>query len=405
MEQKVTFETSLTLPVYKEMVKLYSESQWHYSFSRAFVMAAQLYILLQLAFAPFSTVALMALGLSIFLFVFPLLLARRNKDGGSGYKQLLFASDNQTPHSICTLEEDGILVCNTHTDREELHRYDSFVSMCESKNLLLLVTDIKMVVVIDKNQLEKIDRNALVSSLQKKCPKLKRKIKTGRSSRVLIKISYVLAVLTAVLAVASLFRKPDITIGTLTDDMSYAQMAQELTAVDITISSQTLDELGVHEDWDYKALNLLFWEGQGTYDEEWNWTPSVSGIYCFDTEVMNVDTIYTDFLTGLAAMAPELEIADVRESYGEVDWDSGTGTVRCSFQMNGEDHSLRAVMMQDWFDEDVLHQVGRFLDKDAAPECLWYAYDGGQGIMLYYGTTEQANLLEYLSGIRFRKAG
>ena len=192
-------------------------------------------------------------------------------------------------------------------------------------------------------------------------------------------------------------------------------MARELEAFDIHISDQAIREIEAFdaeyalESGDYykdnpyasKVYDLLCWEGTGFFDEtDYSWTPSSSGVYWFDMEVMFVDSIYSDFFAGVSAMAPELNITNVSEDYSKVDWERGTGQVTVSFCLDGTNHTRTAVMMQDWMDLNILYDLARLLEQDQDPRSLWHNLDG-QGILLYYGTEEQVQALSKKTGLEF----
>jgi hypothetical protein len=120
-------------------------------------------------------------------------------------------------------------------------------------------------------------------------------------------------------------------------------------------------------------------------------------------EVWNVDSMYTDFFSGLCAMSEELNFSNVQENHSKVDLDSGTGTVTVRFEYHNQHHTLEASYLYDWFDVSFLYDVGKILREDSNTKDLYYA-DDGQGILLYYGEKNQVNQLERITGISFRAA-
>ena len=49
----------------------------------------------------------------------------------------------------------------------------------------------------------------------------------------------------------------------------------------------------------------------------------------------------------------------------------------------------------------MLRSLGRILGADDKAESLWFAWDGGQGIFLYYGNDAEMKILEKQSGLDF----
>ena len=201
--------------------------------------------------------------------------------------------------------------------------------------------------------------------------------------------------------------------------MNYQDMAAELAPLGITISQRSIDELEAY-DADYaaeygrdyyshnpsasKVFDLLYWEGCGFYDEEtWEWTPSTSGVFYFDTEAWSVDTMYTDFFTGLSSMNSELNFTNVQEDYSEADIENGIGTVEICFTWNGTEHEMTAQYDYDWFDTEILHEVGYIIASDSIENDLYVCHDG-QCCMLFYGSVQQVHELESLTGLNFSSA-
>lgn len=358
----------------------------------------------------------MFLLLSLYFLVIRLFNFFTNRDGGTAYKRVLYQNNGNIPLQTISLDESTIRTHNEITSCDLFTPYDGIRFLAESKNLLLLVTDLKMVQIINKNTLSGGNREDVISFLRQKCPKLQKRIRTGLMCRIVNILLWILVVIGVIWGSATLLKIPEILSGQLTNNMSYQEMANELSAIGITISDQTIAELEEYdreyaqEYGDYYQINysaskvsdLLYWEGCGVYDENTGeWKPSRSGIYWFDMEAENVDTIYSDFLKGIAAMDDSLSFSAVFEDYSKVNFEKGSGTISFSFNYEGETHHFTATFIDDWFDMNMLYEIGTVLAADLNYEDLWYAFDDGQGIILYYGTQEQANRLSKLTGLDF----
>ena len=364
---------------------------------------------LYLMFANIGNLAMiLLLVLGLFYLVTGLVRWHRNRDGGVSYKQILHRNGGEAPHQIVTLGEDGIRGFNPRTENEIFDPYENFRTMMESRNLLILVTDLKMCHIIDKRSLTGGSREELLAFLRARCPKLKKSVKTGKFGLFSRYLLWGIVALGVVLALASLLHIPEKLAGQLTNNMSYAEMAQELESVGITVSPAALSELqGYEAEYDAyagypKVLDLLILEGMGQYDwDTWEWTPSKSGIYWFDLEVVNLETIYSDFLRGVDAMDESLTFSNIAEDYSGVDLEAGMGKVSFSFDYLGQRHQLEAQYNYDWFDTDMLYALGRILAADNDPQDLWMTPDGGQGLLLYYGTEAEAKALSTKIGLTF----
>lgn len=353
----------------------------------------------------------------LFYFVFLIVLLlmewqnhRKNKDGGKEYRQLLFENQGNAPHRLTCFEEDHLYTRNLRTDNERTIPYSHFVKLLESRNLLVLILDVDLSLLIDKRSLTGGTSGELVAFLRQKCPNLKKKVSTGALGRFFRRLGWVSLAVGTIVAALHLLHIPEKLSGRITNEMSFAQMAEELAPLGIIIDPTTLEELEEYESQissdpyygEYlKVMDLLCWEGMGKYDyHTWMWTPSKSGVYWFDLEVMNISSMYTDFLRGLDAMDETLSFSNIREDHSNVDIESGMGFVILSFDHQGQQYSFNARFEYDWFDTKILHHIGLILNSDPDSKDLWYAFDG-QGVLLYYGTENQAEALEKKTGVSF----
>ena len=412
MEDKNCFRSEFTydLAAFKEFNKLLGNSMGKNNIMRAISAACIVYLLLGFQ-TRFSI--LLFLGLTAFYAIVNLIPLWRNRDGGLVYKQVLHQNNGQAPRQIVTFGEDGIRSWNPDRDNSIVDNYTDVRYLLESKNLLVIVTQLKMCHIVDKRTLEGGSIDELILHLRTVCPKLRTKIRTGRLGKVITWFMWGALVLGTMIGISRLLQLPARLSGQLTNDVSYEEMAEELADLGITISQQTIDELNAYdaeyaaEYGDYYAQNataskiadLLYWEGYGFYDEEtWEWIPSESGVYWFDLEIYYLDSIYSNFLRGLDAMSDGITISNVSEDYTNVDIDGGTGSVLVRFDCNGTSYTLEAKYEFDWFDTNMLYELGIILNRDGDPCDLWYLFDG-QSVMLYYGTAEQAENLTKKSGM------
>lgn len=414
MEENIKFQSVFTydLEAHKEYNKLLNHAMGRNSILRAISSVCIVYLLLGFQ-SRFSI--LMFLGLTVFYAAVNLIPLWRNRDGGLVYKQVLHQNGGQAPQHIVTFTEEGVRSTNPLRDNFVEDSYADVRYLMESEHLLILVTELKMCHIIDKRNLEGGSCQELVAHLRTVCPKLKKKVRKGRFGKIITWFMWIMLALGAVIGICRLTQLPARLSGQLTNDMSYEEMAAELAPLGIHISQQAIQELKEYdaqyaaEHGEYYAQNttankvadLLYWEGCGIYDQEtWEWTPSESGVYWFDLEVMDCASIYTDFLRGLDAMDESLTFSGVTEDYSQVDMETGTGIVTFSFDYLGNRRTFNAQYESDWFDTNMLTHMGRILQQDSDPKDLWYTFDG-QGVLLYYGTQEEARALEQKTGLYF----
>jgi len=405
-------EFCYTLENYKEFLKINQEAHFRNTFLYLLVCLCLVFLMVMLQF---GTSALTLLLLSFFWLGLLMFRKFRDRDGGLDYKRLIHNFGDQVPAQRVYVGSFGIRTVNESNGKEVADTFDSIRYCMESKNLLILVDHLKLCHIIDKHTLQGGSSEALLSYLRENCGKMKKKVRTGKFGRFVKILLICLNILAALLSAAVLLHIPEKLSGQFTNRSSYREMALALEACDIHITDQTIRELEefdaqyARESGDYyrdnpydsKVYDLLYWEGCGVFNEDYTqWTPSESGVYWFDMEAMFVDRMYTDFLSGIGAMAPELNITDITEYHNKVNWEEGTGIITFQFSMNGRIHEITATVQQDWLDLNVMYALGRILREDTDPQNLWYNLDG-QGILLYYGTEAQVRQLKKLTGLEF----
>lgn len=159
---------------------------------------------------------------------------------------------------------------------------------------------------------------------------------------------------------------------------------------------QALEEDGyTYSETEYEfPLLLLFAVGAGEYDyDTWTWTPSSSDIYAFDAEVFDISRMYTDFLAGISAIVPGFEPMEITEEIsedgGEPDWsdllNASEGTTSVSFALNGKRFERELDYYGDWFNTEAIDWVNEILAEQGFEGRIYCLFDGGQGLILYYG--------------------
>lgn len=400
----------------------------HKEFSKGYLYASKLrnalYLFVSLVLVWYMFLFDNPIILYGFLFVAAIYLIsailRNQKKGDISYRRMLVANSGNPSHMVIHISEDGIHTVERGSENKRTYSYDQFRSLIETERLLILTMPYQLCLILQKTWLQGGTAEELTEYLLSHCPNIKRKkVRKVTFGKWVHRIHAVVLVIGTVVALTNL---PSISLwdslsGRLHNNMTYAEMAAELAPMGIVISEQTISEMEAYDaqyaeengadyytqNYTYsKVFDLLYWEGCGVYDEEtWEWTPSSSGVYWFDAEVWAVDTIYSDFLTGLSAMHPELNFTNVQEDYRAVDLEAGSGTVIVSFDYNGTHHELEASYDYDWFDTDMLFEVGRMIAADNSEKDLYFLSDGGQGILLYYGDPAQLRQLERKTGLDF----
>ncbi len=189
---------------------------------------------------------------------------------------------------------------------------------------------------------------------------------------------------------------------------SYTEIAEKLKNFGIT---GITDELIQNLESDYaqlppdvefdKTANLLTAVGAGTFNAATGtWTPATNGVYCFDIEIYNLTTMYTDFLLGVSSLdKEELDFQNITEDTSQVNWEEGTGKRTVSFTWNGKSYSLEAEMHNDWFDAGVANELGKIIKENSKDKQLFFADDGYQECIVFYRDKEWADNFQKETGL------
>ncbi len=189
---------------------------------------------------------------------------------------------------------------------------------------------------------------------------------------------------------------------------SYTESAEKLKNLGITgitdelIQNLQSDYAQLPPDVEFnKTANLLTAVGAGTFDAvTGTWTPASNGVYCFDIEIYNLDTMYTDFLLGVSSLDKEtLNFQNIIEDTSQVNWEEGTGKRTVSFTWNGKSYLLEAEMHNDWFDVNVANELGKIIKENSKDKKLFFADDGYQECIVFYRDKEWADSFQKETGL------
>lgn len=344
-----------------------------------------------------------------------LLHAYRSKNGDLVYKRMLSTNNGIPPRNEIIFKEDGIYARNLDNGGRTITSYRQLRSICESEHFLILTQEHTLYSAIRKDSVTGGTVEELLDFLFEKGSGIKKKKLRSPLPGKIVWVSFIVfSVLGVLLALwlsppvqAFLHRQQPIN-----NYMSYESIAQELEELGITgIDDALIAELEAYDvEYDYvysydvgnKALDMLCWAGMGEYDPDtWAWTPSNSGVYWFDMEVMDLNTMYTDFLTGVRSLSPqELNFSSIKEDRNWMDTEKNiVHPQQVSFDWNGTSYTLEAAVMYDWFDITVAADLAELVKAENTGSSLYFAYDGGQGILVFYGTSQWCNDFEKATGI------
>ncbi len=339
----------------------------------------------------------------------------RNKKGNTRYQQILTSNNGSPAHLGYTFLEDGIHINNTNTNGTHLIPYSQIRNIFETNNLFLLILEHRQLLAISKDSICGGPVCTFTQKLLDAATNVKKKrVKTLLPGKIIHRIFIVFSICCVLLAVwwsAPLqnLRENRRPINQNTD---YRQIAAELETLGIHVIDedliQELEEFdasywpGYSPDGTEKYISLLSWVGMGTYEEDTlEWTPLECGVFWFDAEAFDPGNMYTDLLCGIRALDKNiLCFSDIQEDTTSVDWDSGTGTQKVSFYWNGQQHTLTASVDYDWYDLSFLDRLNEIIKDNADGKQLYFAWDLGQGFLVFFGDPQWASRFESATGIR-----
>lgn len=412
----VPFQASMTydLPTYKEYVKACGYYSVRIMISKLIAISLfALYFYLFGILFPDTTKLSTFLLIALALYWVPALIQfLRGRNGGIGYQRML-SDHNGTPlHQQLTFLDEHIQLSVPFTNSTHNFPYHQVRKVFETETLIVIVLEYNRAVSFQKDSLTGGPLNTFIASLFEKCPKWKRKKLTSPllPGKIVHGLLIAISVISLLIAIwcsepVQEFRANHRSIH---NAMSYTEIAEALEEFGIhDIPQSVIDKLESYdEEYDYiytfetnKCLDLLCWTGMGEYNYfTGEWTPTQCGVYWFDAEVIFIDSMYTDFLLGIQALDPEaLNFTDIEETVSGLGEETGWNVHSVSFTWNGQQHTLTGNSMFDWFDLDFAVQLNRIL-KESGKQ-LYFAWDQGQGYIVFYGDKAWARSFEQATGI------
>ena len=139
-----------------------------------------------------------------------------------------------------------------------------------------------------------------------------------------------------------------------------------------------------------QASELLTFLGMGRFDDEtFRCEPISDQVYAFDDEVMWVDTMYEDFLTGVSGIIPDIQIAGIQEYLTEMTRDGG-GRRTVFFTCDGQVFHYTLTSWSDWLNLDIVARLNDTLAELGYEGRLHIVSMEDQIVTLIYGTDDWA---------------
>ena len=333
-----------------------------------------------------------------------------NIDGDINYKRMLDSNGGKPPRNIFTFTDSSIHQLNPDTGNKGEIEYGKILRVIRTKENLILIMNYGQGFCIPKAALNGNEEQFL-SFLREKCPNWKRKKPV---SCLLGKILYIAKISVLILGLLITIIRPLFQLADLIPtppqkgDMTCQEIVTMLDELGVTGDPEMIAELEadleeypeLYYDNESRILDVLYCMGCGSYDyDTWEWIPATGGVYSFDLECVDLDTMYSDFLRGVSALDPELDFKNITEDLSEANYEINKGKQSADFTWDGTSYRITGKLDYDWFDVGAADDLKNIIkDRDTGRQ-LYFA-SGYGSIIVFYRDADWAKQFEYTTGIK-----
>lgn len=333
----------------------------------------------------------------------------RDRNGDINYKRMLDSNSGKPCRYLFEFKETTIEQTNPDTVNHGQITYDRIKKVIRTKENLILIMNYNQGFCVPRSALSD-NEELFLSFLKERCINWKRKkVLTGLFGRVLNVLKYTLIVLalliTIVRPVSGLF---DQLTSAPKNDMTCQEIVTMLEELGVTGDPEMIAELEadlkeypeLYYDNESRILDVLYCMGCGTYDyDTWEWTPATGGVYSFDLECVDLDTMYSDYLRGVSALDPELDFKNITEDLSEANYEINKGKQSANFTWDGTSYRITGKLDYDWFDVGAADDLKNIIkDRDTGKQ-LYFA-SGYGSIIVFYRDAAWAKQFESTTGIK-----
>lgn len=302
--------------------------------------------------------------------------------GGIHYKRSLMLNRGQPIHDSVFFCDDAIYTLEQETGNKCTIQYDTIRIVYESDHLFLLGMKYGVFLMVEKSSLTG-SREEFGQFLYEKCPKLrKKKVRKCRTGRIINYIKWTVIFLSLLFA---LFFHPWLQInkrlqGQIHNGMPLSEISVELNKLGLnSLSEEELTgmESSLFYLSDDKLTHLLYCMGVAERDyDSGTYSPKETGVFFSYYWAENPDTMYTDFLQGIAAMSRgALVIENIREDHTRADWDAWEGIIRVEFTLNGTEQTMEAGFYGEWYDEQSFNLLNEMIRKSTGKQLYFSDFE------------------------------
>ena len=351
------------------------------------------------------------LGITFFYILFTYLPKLINRKGDIQYKRVLDANQGKPLRSVYEFTDAQMRINNADNSNSSTVEYSQLRKIILTKNLVILMMRFSQGFTISRSALNGQD-NEFLCFLTERCSNLKpKRILKGTFGKILNWVKVALILAGVILAIWNLPFVQRLTVpnGHISNYHTCHEIADALEKFGLSGADPAmLDDMeAYHEEYhDYylteneKVVDVLYCMGCGSYDEDtWDWTPATGGVYWFDVECFALDTMYSDFLRGVSALDPELDFTNIQEDLSSVDLENNTGTQAATFCWQNQNYRIEGHVSDDWFDIAAADTLGDIIADCSTGKQLYFAYDNGQGCLVFYQNAQWATEFSKATGV------
>lgn len=198
-----------------------------------------------------------------------------------------------------------------------------------------------------------------------------------------------------VLAIVAMKWMDHVVLEESKDYVSLNEQVKILESLDISVSEECIREL---EEWvaedvqgrEYVERNpfyrVLCYMGSPQYDwETWEIVAYPDGLYWFDRESYDLVTDYVNILNAVEHLSQgELDIEEITIHDEDVNWEKVDGTLCISYTCNRNPYECVMFVNGEWLSEYVIRDLNDMLKQEMPEKRIYYCYDDGQGVMVFY---------------------
>lgn len=186
--------------------------------------------------------------------------------------------------------------------------------------------------------------------------------------------------------------------------MEKVQSSKEIRAILEKYGITGMTDGGLTEEREHEADTVMrteFLLMEAGFNNGLEWAPPANGVYAFDVEVFDEESMYRDFLMSISALGGEkLKFENIVDDTSGVDWENGEGNRLVSFDWDGQHYTIETMATNDWFDPQVAVALSEIVkEKDTGKRLYFHMDCCGQIVFVFYRDADWAEGFQRDTGL------